>query len=181
MRVCSFSLLVLALTLVSACTILEPAPIVTVAPSSPVPISSLNPLLPTPTDLPYPWQDANPIMSGVCFEAAADAAGRVFILRSPEDHIAFYDLADSSGLCRHPVPREPFDFAGGNVLVGLWSKGVGCAAFHEIVDVMRDDVARIYSIHLRFITQGACSYELVRPFWIGLENMADYDIRIAVE
>jgi len=181
MRICSFSPIVLALVLLSACTILEPVPIVTVAPASPVPISSLDPLLPTPTDLPYPWQDANPIMSGICFEAAADAAGRVFILRSAQDHIAFYELADSSGLCRHPVRREAFDFGEGNVLVGLWSKGIGCTAFHEIVEVLRDDMAKLYTIHLRFITQGACSYELIRPFWIGLENMADYDIRITVE
>ena len=181
MRICSFSLAVLALTLLSACTILEPAPIVTVAPPGPPPIASLEPLPPTPTDLPFPWQDANPIMSGICFEAADDAVGRVFILRSTEEHIGFYDLADRSDLCRHPVRREPFDFSGGNVLAGLWSKGVGCIAFHEVVEVLRDDVAKIFTVHLRFVTQGACSYELVRPFWIGLENMVDYDIRISVE
>ncbi|MCA9905291.1 MAG: hypothetical protein KC547_15650, partial [Anaerolineae bacterium] len=92
-----------------------------------------------------------------------------------------YDLADGSELCRHPVQRDPYDFGSGKVLAGLWNRGVGCIAFHEVVEVLRDETAKILSIRLRFVTQGQCNYELVRPFWIGLENMADYDIRISVE
>ncbi|MCA9907405.1 MAG: hypothetical protein KC519_02065 [Anaerolineae bacterium] len=181
MRASRCSLAILALIFLSACTVLEPAPIVTVAPPSPAHASSPEPLLPTPTDLPFPWQDANAIMSGICFEAANDAAGQLFILRSADDLASFYDLADGSELCRHPVQRDPYDFGSGNVLAGFWNRGVGCIAFHEVVEVLRDETAKILSIRLRFVTQGQCNYELVRPFWIGLENMADYDIRISVE
>ncbi len=181
MRAGRCSLVILASIFLSACTIMEPAPIVTVAPPSAVPASSPEPLLPTPTDLPFPWQDTNAIMSGVCFEATNDAAGNLFILRSPNELSSFYDLADGSDLCRYPVQRGAYDFGNGNVLAGLWSKGVGCIAFHEVIEVVRDDIARIFSVRLRFITQGQCNYELVRPFWIGLENMPDYDIRISVE
>lgn len=120
-------------------------------------------------------------MSGICFEAALDAAGRVFVLRSADEHIRFYDLADASGLCRQPVQRHPFSFEGGRVLAGLWSAGRGCDALHEIDDVLRDDTARAFFVRLRFITLGGCNYELVRPFWIGIDQAADYAIELRVE
>ena len=128
----------------------------------------------------YPWTEENGVMSGFCFESALDAAGQTYILRSSEDHIGFYDLADNSQLCRHPVTRYPFDFGNGRVLAGLWSYGRGCTAHHDVVAYNRDDAARTISIQLRFVTEGTCDYELVRPYWIGLSNAVDYQIEITV-
>lgn len=138
-------------------------------------------LTPTATPIPYPWTDENVVMSGVCFEYALDQAGQVFVLRDAEAHIRFYGDVDASRLCRHPVTRVPFDFEEGHVLAGLWSAGHGCTARHEVLDVQRDDSKQILIIRLKFVTEGACDYELVRPFWIGLEDAADYQIEMVVE
>ncbi|MBZ0290354.1 MAG: hypothetical protein K8I30_22200 [Anaerolineae bacterium] len=120
-------------------------------------------------------------MSGICFEAALDTAGKVFILHNPQEHIRFYDLADNSQLCRRPVTRSPFDFKNGRVLAGLWSYGTGCAARHDVLAINRDDAARTLTIRLRFVTEGECDYELLRPFWIGLDGVGNYAITIEVE
>lgn len=148
--------------------------------SSPSPSPSVSVVAVTlpPVTPVYPWTDENATMSGFCFEAASDTAGQVFILRSAEDHIHFYELADNSHLCRHPVARYPFDFSGGRVLVGLWSRGTGCTARHEVVNIERDDTARTLTLTLRFVTEGDCPYELVRPFWIGLDRANDYEITV---
>lgn len=119
-------------------------------------------------------------MRGICFEAALDAAGDIFVLRDTRSHIRLYDLADNSDLCRRPVARYPFDFSGGRVLAGLWSYGRGCVARHDVVSQDRDDSARTLLIRLRFVIEGDCDYELVRPFWIGLEGVGDYQIQIEV-
>jgi len=137
------------------------------------PISSATPF-------PAGLVDALPVMSGICFEAANDAAGQVFVLRNAEDHIHFYDLADNARLCRRPVTRYPFDFSSGAVLAGLWSRGQGCVARHDILSVERDDSKRQISIRLQFITEGDCNYELVRPFWVGIPDAQAYDIHIEV-
>ncbi|MBI5670982.1 MAG: hypothetical protein HZC41_23560 [Chloroflexi bacterium] len=128
----------------------------------------------------YPWTDEAAVMNGICFEAARDAAGRVFVLRGAGEQIRFYEQADASGLCRQPVTRVPFDFSGGRVLAGLWSAGTGCTARHDVTGITRDDAARTLTIHLRFMTEGDCPYELVRPFWIGLDGVGDYAINLAV-
>ena len=128
----------------------------------------------------YPWTDESSTISGVCFEAARDAAGRVFVLRSAEAHIHFYDQVDDSRLCRQPVMRLPFAFDGGRVLAGLWSAGVGCTARHEVIGIQRDDTARTFTIALRLVTAGDCGYELVRPFWIGLDGLGEYTINLVV-
>lgn len=135
-------------------------------------------LTPTPTP---PWVDANAVMAGICFEAAYDAAGQVFTLRSAEEHIRFYGLADQSGLCRRPVERRPFDFSGGRVLAGLWSTGRGCTARHDLLSFARDDAARTITIRLALVVEGDCPYELVRPFWVGLDSAQDYTIVIDVK
>jgi len=31
-----------------------------------------------------------------------------------------------------------------------------------------------------FQTEGDCDYELVRPFWVGIERATDYNIQILV-
>lgn len=125
-------------------------------------------------------QDAADVMGGICFEAAQDAAGQVFILRNAEEHIRFYNLADNSQLCRRPVERTPFDFDTGRVLVGLWSKGAGCTANHTVESMSRDDATQTVTIRARFITEGDCPYELVRPFWRSLDGVSDYEIDLQV-
>ena len=89
-------------------------------------------------------------------------------------------MADNSHLCRHPVTRIPFDFSSGRVLAGLWSKGVGCTAHHNLTNFQRDDAAKKIVIQLQFVTEGDCNYELVRPFWIGINSAADYTIEFVV-
>lgn len=129
----------------------------------------------------YPWTDENAVMSGICFEAANDATGQVFVLRDAEAHIRFYEGVDNSQLCRRPVTRYPFDFSGGRVLAGLWSAGRGCTARHDVLSIEQDDAARKLLIRLRFVAEGNCDYELVRPFWIGLDGVQDYQIAIQVQ
>jgi hypothetical protein len=154
-----------------------------------LPPPSTTPDLPAPLPTPvvgepvstYPWTDANGVMSGICFEAALDAVGQTFVLRNAVDHIGFYDLADNSQLCRRPVARYPFDFSNGHILAGLWSYGRGCTARHDMLSANRDDLAQTITIRLRFVPEGMCNYELVRPFWIALENAGNYTIEILVE
>lgn len=167
-------------TLLTGCALEgEPRISITATPQPPTetPVAAVT-LEPTSTLSPYPWSDENAVMGGICFEAALDASGQVFVLRSVAQQIEFYDLADNSRLCRRPVTRYPFDFSGGRVLAGLWSAGRGCTARHDVLDVQRDDTARRLTIRLRFVTEGDCNYELVQPFWIGLEGVQDYAIEI---
>lgn len=121
------------------------------------------------------------IMSGICFAAANDAAGQIFVLRTPGELNTFYALADNSGLCRRPVTRATFDFADGRVIVGMWSAGRGCTAHHEILHFVRDDEALSIDISLRLVIEGNCPYELVRPFWISIPVSRDYAIMLEVE
>lgn len=134
-----------------------------------------------PSNFPQGVYDALPSVMGICFEASWDAADQVFIMRNAEEHINFYDLADNSELCRRAVRRIPFDFATGDILIGTWNRGLGCTAQHEIVNYVRDDNARTIVIQASFSTEGDCPYELVRGFWLGIEDAQDYDIRLEVE
>jgi len=149
------------------------------APEATAPLTPDAP--PTATPFPFGLQDALPVMSGICYEAAFDARDQVFVLRNAEDHINFYNLADNSQLCSRPVFRHPFDFRNNAVLAGLWSYGVGCKANHEILGFQRDDSAKLIEIRILFYTEGACNYELVRPFWVGIPDAADYQITIIVD
>jgi hypothetical protein len=126
-------------------------------------------------------QDAADVMSGVCFEAAFDAAGHIFVLRSTAELIHLFDLADNSRLCRQPVERHTFDFENGRILAGVWSAGTGCTARHEVIGMSRDDAAKQVTIRARFIVDGDCGYELVRPFWLALDRVTDYAVDIQVE
>lgn len=134
----------------------------------------------TPTPFPNGLFDALPVMRGICFEAAYDAAGQVFVLRSAEEHINLYDLADNSELCRQPVQRYPFDFTTGAVLAGTWSRGMGCTARHDITNVDRNDETQTIRIVAQFITEGDCPYELVRPFWVGIRDAQNYEVNIMI-
>jgi len=154
----------------------QPPP--TAAPDQPEPAPGITP---SPTTSPYPWTDENHVMSGLCFESVYDAAGKTFVIRSPEALEGFYDLADNSQLCRQPVTRYPFDFSNGRILAGIWSRGEGCSAYHVVDNVVRDDTARTFFIFLRLVEVGDCTYELVRPFWIGMSGITDYEIQFVVE
>jgi hypothetical protein len=167
-----FPLLLGSLAL-AGCIQLAPRPLITLPPVSTTTIQE-------GPGSNYPWTNENATLSGVCFEAALDTAGEVFVLHNPEEHIRFYELADNSQLCRRPVIRYPFDFSGGRVLAGLWSYGTGCTARHDVLSVQRDDGAKTIVIRLHFVTDGDCNYELLRPFWIGLDGAADYQIEIQV-
>lgn len=140
------------------------------------------PPLEVPTTLlPQYLVDQNPVVAGICFEAALDAAGRTFVIRSEQELRAFFDLADHSRLCRRNVQRRTMDFSGGRVLVGLWNTGIGCTARHDVVALQRDDEAKTLTITLDFIAEGMCPYELVRPFWISIDGVSDYVIAVEVD
>lgn len=146
------------------------------ATSTPAPLAPTTP----PDAFPDGVYDALPVSMGICFEGAWDAAAQVFILRNAEEHIQFYNLADNSGLCRRPVERVPFDFSGGDVLVGTWNRGTGCIAQHEITAYERNDSTQTIMIDAQFSTDGDCPYELVRGLWLGIANARAYTINLTV-
>lgn len=168
------------LTLLTGCNLLNsPMPTVQIASASVTP-----PATPTasrdyvPVSFPDGIVDALPILSGICFEAAFDAAGQVFVLRTAQEQANLYDLADRSGLCPRPVTRYPFDFSAGMTLAGLWSRGIGCTAEHQLLTIER--TAQRVLLQLRFVTRGSCPYELVRPFWVGIPDASTAEIMIEV-
>jgi len=138
-------------------------------------------LLPTLTPFPFGLEEAVSVMSGICFESANDAVDQVFVMRNADEHIHFYDLAENYGLCRRPIIRNPFDFSNGRILAGIWTAGAGCVADHEILEYQRDDAKKVLGIRLKFTTTGDCPYELVRPFWVAIDNASDYQVFIDVE
>jgi hypothetical protein len=176
-------LLFITLLLLAGCNFLStderPTSVNVMIPSN-TPPALVDAPTPQATNTPYPvgLQDVLPILSGICFEAAWDAAEQVFIMRNAEEHIRFYDLADNSRLCRLPVTRHPFDFSRGDVLAGLWSRGMGCVARYDILNYTRDDAAKMVRIDIDFVTEGDCPYELVRGFWVSISNAPDYAIAI---
>lgn len=133
------------------------------------------------TPLPYLLIDANPVMSGICFESVYDAAGRTFIFRSTDELNALFTESDNSDYCRRPSVRGSFDFSGGRAMIGIWNIGRGCEASHHISGVEIDDVARTFIIRAELVVEGNCPYELVRPLWLGVTGYADYDIRLLVQ
>jgi hypothetical protein len=147
----------------------------------PTPPTDSITLEPDGTALPFLLIDANPVMSGICFESAYDAAGRTFVLRNADELNSLFNESDNSGYCRRPAVRGTFDFSNGRAIIGTWSRGRGCEAEHRITDVDIDNVARTFIIHAQFIVEGDCPYDLVRPLWLGVTGYRDYDIRLLVE
>ena len=174
-KLCAILCAFIVSALLTSCTLDQPTPTVPAITALP----TETPIPPMPTAPPF--TDAAPIVAGICFEAALDAAGRVFVLDDAESLIRFYDMADNSRLCRGPVVRAGFEFDNGQVLVGLWSAGTGCTARHTVRDSVRDDSARRITLALDFITEGDCNYELVRPFWIAIEGAAGYSFDVTVD
>lgn len=149
--------------LLASCTLTHNVP-VTVIVTTREPTAAPATATPEITPTPSLWTDENATFSGICYEAADAQRDEVYILRSAEEHIRFYEAADA--LCRRPVTRYPFDFEGGRLLAGLWSSGVGCTARHDVQDARLADGT--LSIRLRFVVEGDCSYSLLRPFWVGV-------------
>lgn len=125
--------------------------------------------------------DANILISGVCFESAFDAKGRLFKFANSAALNQFYNLVDNSQLCRHPAKRYAFDFSAGHIIAGLWSYGHGCTARHDLLDTQRDDANRVLTLTLRFVTEGDCNYELIRPYWVSVSGVTGYEVNINVE
>jgi hypothetical protein len=174
----------LLMLLLSACV--RTAPPSTLAPFPTITDPNAQPtrlITPTWTPLPYAFIDANPVFNGICFASVYDAAGRVFVIRSAADLDALFDESDNSGFCERPSARGTFDFAEVDgiptrAIIGRWDRGIGCDAHHDITRVERDDVARLLVIYVRFVLEGNCDYQLVRPFWIGLNGFNEYDLRM---
>lgn len=140
---------------------------------SPIAIASLDPVLESSG-----IRDVRTVHEQICFEAAYDARDQIFVIRDALTHIRFYEGVDNSKLCRQAVERRPFDFSTGHVLAGGWSYGYGCKAHHEIIEVQRDDANKRLLVVARFITEGDCAYELIRPFWLDIPDATDYQIDI---
>ena len=133
---------------------------------------------PTPN---FGWVDVNYLMEGVCFEAAVNAAGQVIRIPNANALDAFYTQIDRSQLCEDSVARVSYPFNEGEIIVGLWSSGMGCTARYVMQNVQRDDAQKQEAIQLQFVTEGDCPYELVEPFWIALPQSADFNVQIAVQ
>lgn len=168
-----------ALIILAACTWELPGATLP-APLPATPEANGTPL-PSATLLPFLLIDANPVMSGICFESAYDAAGRIFVLRSAEELTSLFDESDNSGFCRHPSVRGTFDFSSERAIIGTWSRERGCDADHRLTAVEIDDVARTFIIRAEFVVEGDCPYEMVRPLWLGITGYSDYDIRLLIE
>lgn len=170
--------------LLAACNLTPFSPDETVADGTParVVLPSVTPPNIPPIPLPPELTDERHSVSGICFEAAYVLRDQVFVIRDAISHIEFYGDADALDACRGPVERIPYDFETGRALAGLWSYGEGCTARHDILDSLRDDANRTYMLRLRFVTEGDCPYELLRPFWVGIpQDMQGYDVQIIVE
>jgi len=138
-------------------------------------------ITPSAIELNLPWQPMRYTVDNVCFEYAQSVATQVFTLRSAEDHIRFYDAIDDSQICRRPIERVPVNFNGGFLIIGLWTPASGCTGRHDLLRFRQDDNAKSIEIELKFVAVGTCNYELLVPFWIGLDGAADYDVTVSVE
>ena len=122
--------------------------------------------------------DAAALLEGVCFEAAHALSGQAFILTSQEQLDGLYNQIDASDLCRRPVVRQTFDFAGRTV-VGTWTYSPqGCTARHDLIRVRRNEENLRINLRYRFVVEGDCPYELIRPLWVAVENPDSYDVRL---
>lgn len=122
--------------------------------------------------------DAAPLLEDICFEAAYAMAGQTFILSAPEQLDGLYDQINASGQCPRPIERHSFDFKG-RAIVGTWTYAAeGCTARHDPVRLRRSAENRVLTLRYRFVVEGECPYELIRPLWIAVENPEGYDIRL---
>lgn len=172
--------------------ITRPANMQIFATNTPWPASA-TPVLPMPSppiaisatavataNLPAGWSNVAEVVDGICFAAINDAAGQVFVMRSPADLTQLFILADFSELCQRPVERKEADFSGNAALLGFWSRGRGCSAQHTILSHERDDEKQRIAMEVLFTTMGTCPYELVRPFWVRVPDAASYAFEVRI-
>jgi hypothetical protein len=133
---------------------------------------------PPAAEQPVRVTDVAVLLEGICFEAAHALSGQAFILTSQEQLNGLYNQIDGSELCRRPIARHTFDFAG-HTVVGTWTYSPqGCTARHDLVRLRRNDENRVLNLRYRFIVEGDCPYELIRPLWIAVENPDSYNVRL---
>jgi hypothetical protein len=170
----------LSLLLTSGCIRLER--ISTETPTNPQALSASPSAVNVTTSTPdWGWEDVGYLMEDICFEAAANGAEQVFVIRDASALDQFYTQVDRSQLCEEAVTRKSFPFSDGTIIAGLWSSGTGCQSQYVVQNVLRDDTKHQATIQLQFVTEGECPYELIQPFWIAMPNMAGTDIQIDVQ
>jgi hypothetical protein len=129
----------------------------------------------------YGWEDVSYLMSDVCFEAITDIAGKVITIRDANALEAFYNQIDRNQACEQPVRHMSYPFNNGEMLVGLWSSGIGCGAHHVVQGVQRDDAQRQETIQLELVIEGDCPYELLQGFWIAIPQSTGFNTQIVVQ
>lgn len=170
----------LGLLLTSGCIRLERIPTAT-PPSVQPTIVQATPVI-VPTNTPdYGWKDVSYLMESVCFEAATKVAGQVFQIADVNALSALYTQLDRDQPCEDPINHTTYPFNNGEIIVGLWSAGIGCNARHEVQNVQRDDIQGQETIQLQFITEGDCPYDLLQPFWIAVPQSIGFNIQIEVQ
>ncbi len=170
----------LGLLLTSGCIRLERISTATPVLVEPTVVQSTPAIAPTSTP-DYGWKDVSYLMETVCFEAAMHVAGQVFKIADTNALNTFYMQLDRDQGCEDPINTMTYPFNDGEVIIGLWSAGMGCNARHEVHNVTRDDTKRQETIQLQFIIEGECPYELLQPFWIALPQSAGFNIQIEVQ
>jgi hypothetical protein len=131
-----------------------------------------------PTTMTPRWADARLLIDSICFEAALELSGRIFVIQGADDLTALYDLVDARGLCRRPVERVPYPYEDDAVITGTWQAGRGCTADYDVM-ALNDD-GRTLRMQVTFRVEGDCPYDLVRPFWVVFEDRAGYPVTLDV-
>jgi hypothetical protein len=124
------------------------------------------------------YTDASLVMSGLCWGAMFELRDTPFVIMNAEQHIEFYNQVDQLQRCPRPITRYPHDFNDGSALVGIWSYGMGCTAQHTITNFERDEATQTINIQAQFTTQGECNYELLRPLWLSIPNVQEFQITL---
>lgn len=170
-----------ALWLLAGCVLLDNVPRPTPLPNVVVPSVTPPPTEDAPLAapaLPFGWQDAREVMRGVCFEAAFALRDEVFVMRSLAELEAFWARVDALNACRRPIARPSVTFPDSAALVGLWSYGVGCTARHAVRAVTAG--TGTLDVELALYIEGACNYELLRPFWVFIADAAAQAVTLRV-
>ncbi len=108
-------------------------------------------------------------------------AGQVFKIADVKALNTFYTQLERNQPCEDPLNHITYPFNNAEVIVGLWSAGIGCNARYEVQNVQRDDTQRQETIQLQLIIEGDCPYELLQPFWIAIPQSVGYNIQIEVQ
>jgi hypothetical protein len=170
----------LALLLTSGCIRLERISTDTPSPVQPTIVETTQ-IISATSKPDYGWKDVSNLMEGVCFEAAMKVAGQVFKISDANALATFYAQINRDQACEDPVTPMTYPFSDGEMIVGLWSAGRGCTAQHIVQAIQRDDIQQQETIHLQFVTEGDCPYELLQPFWIAIPQSAGFNVQVDVQ